>query len=261
MTQTFEVLQSLVRQNVIAINHHVLVYSSLKDILVRLHKLDYLEADLSDVDIRTTKGKALILQQGKAFAHATLISKHNLLKRNWTNSLISEYIKYPDVVLRNEKVKMGKEGHLYSFCRVRKLETIPELAQKLRSNEAAGFRTEESNQTSIAVIIKNIDFNIKIIPLDKLVSLAISHYNKIRAYETSPASILCSPDKLERICMNYLRHECSSYEEQFTLIFDIRDYSLACSLLKERVNNEIRQLYPDLKNNIYKHKLRVGVKK
>lgn len=254
MAQKFEVLQNLVKHNVMAINHQVLVYSSLKDILVRLYKLNYIESNLSDVDIRTIKGKEIILQHGKDFTHAALISRHNLLKRNWTNDLINEYLQYPDLSLKNEKVRMGKECYLYSLCRVKCLETIPEVAQKLRANEAAGIRTEQNNIVSIDLIIKNIDFDIEVMPLEVLIKKAITHFNQIKTPESKPATRLSTPDKLERICMNYLRHQCSTYEEQFIRIFNVKDYTLACDLLKKRVNSEIKKLYPNLKSNIYKYK-------
>jgi len=252
MTQKFKILQKLVKCNISAINLELPVHSSLKDILIKLYKLHYVRTNVSSIDIRTKKGKELILQEGIAFNQSTLISRHGLFKKNWNNELIKKYLKYPDISLKDERIRIGKEAHLFSLCRVEYMETLPEIQEQLKINQE--LRTEASNYTSINVVIDSIDFNIEIVPIGILINKAVDYFNELKIIGTEPIDKSSAPDKLERVCMNYLRHNCSSYEEQFNLIFDVADYTVACSLLKKRVNNEIKKLYPNLKSSIYKYK-------
>jgi hypothetical protein len=87
-------------------------------------------------------------------------------------------------------------------------------------------------------------------PNDKLLKNAINHYNSLWAdrgkFEKS-ASEDSDKDFLNRIKVNYLRHNCSNYEEELENIFNQIGKDDGYFLLKKRILFEIGCVYNDLK--------------
>lgn len=83
--------------------------------------------------------------------------------------------------------------------------------------------------------------------------LAIEHYNNyhdtLGKYDFMPVSLCsCSREFLNRITVNYLRHECTDYDYELSEIAGKVGVQDAHDILKERVNEAIYEAYPTLKN-------------
>ena len=67
-------------------------------------------------------------------------------------------------------------------------------------------------------------------------------------FDFEPADPTASDkDFLHRITTNYLRHECTSYENELYKLFGKTGVNEAHDILQRRINDEIRRVYPQLK--------------
>jgi len=79
---------------------------------------------------------------------------------------------------------------------------------------------------------------------------ACAHYNALQLargnYDYDQATPDSDPAFLERIAVNYLRHELSDYEPELAKLFGQVGRADASSVVRKRVYNAIADAYPDL---------------
>jgi hypothetical protein len=146
--------------------------------------------------------------------------------------------------------------HLYSLSRVEAAEATPQF------NDAKGKMAARRAKASVAQIERNIqrrktllawvdELEIKIpeIAKDRLREKAVEHFNLRQAERgrvRDVATLESDPDFIDRIVVNYLRHECSMYERLLDATFGKVGVDEASLRIKERVLDEIASTYPNL---------------
>lgn len=196
------------------------------------------------------------------------ISKAGLKgKRGWTDLLIRTFLKEPDLITDNPHYKSAPPMSLWELDKIVRIEETPTFIEAKKEAQArqkiAGKSVDTKKQKILnyvnALVIKLPEFT-----EEQVVRRACKAYNMRkenlsmeRGYEYEPANANSDSVFLNRICVNYLRHQCSSYERQLQNIFGKVGTQEAYVILKAKVNQAIydtyKFLYPvqDYQNNSY----------
>jgi hypothetical protein len=183
----------------------------------------------------------------------TLIVKSKLIsERQWTESLIKKYLPIPDKECSNPHYRNGPEMKLYFIDRILKIEKGVQFQKDfenttIRKNSAArSIITKTNNLLEYATTVV---ISLERIPTGKLKELAISHYETLWArrhfYKTVSDP---TPEFLNRITVNYLRHSVSCYEQKLLKIKGKTGKEKALEIIREKVYDKISECYPFLKD-------------
>lgn len=80
---------------------------------------------------------------------------------------------------------------------------------------------------------------------DDLIKKACDHYNSWKLYRSDYcfASPSCDEGFLKRISINYLRHKCTTYENELRKFYKRVGNKKALNVLRERIDEAIKQKY------------------
>lgn len=186
------------------------------------------------------------------------ITPTGLKARGWTEAMIKQYLGEPDELKPNPYYKSAAPMRLYNLKRVEKVEK----SKKFIEAKAAAARRKESAAKGVATKVekaieyaKTVKIEVPIIDYDTLVKHACRHYNDWHECDRNgmpnldfiPADPKHSdPEFLHRITINYLRHECTSYDDELDKLFGKTGTHEAHQILQRRINKEIRATYPQL---------------
>lgn len=161
----------------------------------------------------------------------------------WTYGLVKKLLPVPDII---KKVKYtSRVMHLHYLRKVMEAEETDEWknaqAPMKRRREAA----KKSVKTKTDKLLKAIEaVKITIKKLDEHVVLkeAIASYNSYNEYAT--ATVNADKEFLDRITVNYIRHNLTTYDNAINYLFGKVGKAQAYNLLSERVYKLISTEYP-----------------
>ena len=167
--------------------------------------------------------------------------------------MVRDLLGEPDELRRNPAYRTAPPMRLWSAERVADAEADPGFtARKSRaqnrsasSAKAAGRKRDKLLETVSAVAISAPQMS-----WNMLVRGACAHYNALQLargnYDDDQATPNSDPAFLDRIAVNYLRHELSDYEPELAKLFGQVGRADATSVVRKRVYNAIADAYPDL---------------
>jgi hypothetical protein len=135
------------------------------------------------------------------------LTKRQLLNRGWTHSQIRQFFPEPS--------QRGPYGQpLYAVEHVEQIEASPEFqavlsAKRARANSARRSSAVRRERALASVV----EIQVPILDCEVLIARACEHYNSRKSSRHPDASWRSEPEFLHRICVNYLRHELTSYHE------------------------------------------------
>lgn len=179
------------------------------------------------------------------------LTKTELAER-WSNSLIEKHCPQCSLEKPNPQYKRGSPMQLYEVGKIRYIESTDAfkadyqkvLKRKIAARERAQRKREEMKMYANGVQIKIPD-----IEKNKLIEKACCHYNSWKEWKeggwdgewrATPSS---DESFLKRITINYLRHECTCYDKELEKFFKKVGVHEAHDLLRERINEAIKQKY------------------
>ena len=189
------------------------------------------------------------------------ITPSGLKQRGWTDTMIVKYLGDPDETKANPYYKSAAPMRLYDLKRVERAEKRKafiadrEASDRRKQSAAKGVATKREKAVEYA---RTVAINVPRIGYDTLLKHACRHYNGWHecrpdgSYDPDfiPADPKHSdPDFLHRIATNYLRHECTSYDDELYKLFGKTGVHEAHDILQRRINKEIRATYPQLNDN------------
>jgi hypothetical protein len=107
----------------------------------------------------------------------------------------------------------------------------------------------ETKKDNLLIQISEFPISVEIIPRNELITLVIDDYNyNENKYHFKGYSTFRDFDqsKLEKLTVNYIRHELTSYDQCLGLIFSRVGKKEGYRLLIERIYNCISESYPEL---------------
>lgn len=186
------------------------------------------------------------------------ITPTGLKARGWSEAMIKQYLGEPDELKPNPYYKSAAPMRLYSLKRVEKVEK----SKKFIEAKAAADRRKESAAKGVATKVEKaiqyantVKIKVPVVNYDTLVKHACRHYNDWHECDRNGMTNLdfipadpkhSDPEFLHRITINYLRHECTSYDDELEKLFGKTGVHEAHQILQRRINKEIRATYPQL---------------
>jgi hypothetical protein len=202
---------------------------------------DWRNRGVSDIEESLRKGNA---------AKDETVNLSALKERGWTNAAVRKFLGTADFTKPNPFYRTGPTMKLYRLARVITAEsTVEFLAFKVvaerRSKSATDAAAKRREETLAWAERVDIDVQ-KHSSLSRVRNQAIRHYNDRAEWGYDSASTESDPRFLDRITVNFLRHELSNYESLLADKFGRVGADEAYSVLKVRILSAIGATYPEL---------------
>jgi hypothetical protein len=191
-----------------------------------------------------------------------LITKTELKSRGWTDALIARFFPTPTKENPNPHYRSAAPVKLYDVAQVASIESTAEFKDAL---SAAADRSQRAKAKAAgrraATIQWAEDLPTPEIPTysrDELRDLACHHYEELwLARGKEKHADITAPDGfLDRISVNFLRHQLSPYEERLFRSRGRVGASEARAIIRRQVLSTISKAYPWLSDECSKQMLR-----
>ena len=178
------------------------------------------------------------------------ITKTDLISiRKWTDRLIKKYMPVPDEIRNNPHYGRASEMKLYKISRVESIEKNEHFLidfQKTILRRKSSAKMVETKKDNLLIEISELPISVEFIPRYELVPLVIDDYNDRNYYKDYLTLRDLDQSTLERLTVNYIRHQLTSYDQCLGLIFSKVGKKEGYRLLRERIYNCISESYPEL---------------
>lgn len=180
-----------------------------------------------------------------------MYTRSDLLKRGWTQAMITRFAPEPDITKINPRFKNAAPMKLYRPERIHEIEeseAFLKASEQSKGRRAGARKAAETKRRDCIGLVESIEIQIADEP--NLLGNAISSYNTYRASVSDGlfkiASKRSDPLFLERISVNYARHHLTGYDSQIELLYRKVGKQEAYLLLKKRTLAAIALKYPHL---------------
>ena len=170
-------------------------------------------------------------------------------KRKWTDALIKKYMPVPDEIRNNPHYGRASKMTLYKISRVESIEKNEHFLidfQKTILRRKSSAKMVETKKDNLLIEISELPISVEFIPRNELVPLVIDDYNDRNYYKDYLILRDLDQSTLERLTVNYIRHQLTSYDQCLGLIFSKVGKKEGYRLLIERIYNCISESYPEL---------------
>ena len=178
------------------------------------------------------------------------ITKTDLISvRKWTDRLIKKYMPVPDEIRNNPHYGRASKMKLYKISRVESIEKNEQFLidfQKTILRRKSSLKMVETKKDNLLIEISELPISVEFIPRNELVPLVIDDYNDRNYYKDYLTLRDLDQSTLERLTVNYIRHQLTSYDQCLGLIFSKVGKKEGYRLLIERIYNCISESYPEL---------------
>ena len=191
----------------------------------------------------------------------TYFSTKQLKERGWTDGLIRKYLSEPCGRGPNPYYKSAPPMKLWATSRVVEAEQtvaandLEEAKRKKPKRSEAGMKSAETKRERVENGIEEIDVTVPELSRDKVIQKACDYYNELTK---ESGSLLATPDSepdfLSRICVNYLRHATTDYDEQLDSLSGRVGKDDARIRLRERIFDAISEQYDWLREECVRQK-------
>lgn len=175
-----------------------------------------------------------------------MITKSDVLNREgWTTRLVSKLLGEPD--MRKSMPYYTHPLCLYSIVRVKEAEltdTFKDAQVKLVKRRAAAAKAIETKRKKLMAEIESLEISVVKMSLNAARKKAIKSYNDWNYL--GGASMNSDQEFLDRITVNYLRHECTEYDEALFDTYGNVGKNEAIKRIRQRVFDVIAKAYPEL---------------
>jgi hypothetical protein len=178
-------------------------------------------------------------------------------ERGWTDTQIKAFLPEPDKLARNPRNRKAAPMKLYALERVERIEATPEY-QKAR--EASRGRQLAARERALAkkkeavAVAEALPLQIIPEPWPLVRQNAIEHYNRRLRRGQSPASLNTVRHRLDRLTVNYLRHQQTSYETELKAFKGVVGVGEAYLVVRNRILDLIAATYRDLADECERQK-------
>lgn len=169
----------------------------------------------------------------------------HLNRRGWTPALIRRFLGKPDQEKTNPRFASAPPMKLYEKQRVEQAEGSSEFkgAQASRKGRReAAQKGLDTKRKKIDAYVEQLEIEVPQLEREELIQRACDHYN-IGRFDDNRASPDSDVEFLERICVNYLRHCLTSYEDHLDEITGKVGAPYASLEIKEKVLEKIGEAY------------------
>jgi hypothetical protein len=172
------------------------------------------------------------------------IDRAELKRRGWTDALIDQFLPEEDGSKAKPVYQSASRVRLYLVSRVVSIEQAAEFQvakAKAGKRQAAAARSVATKRDKMEQYLQTVVVDVPKHTREEVQRLALEHWNALRRHDWEPGEGQAWVDK---ITVNYLRHELSCYEEELKVVsrkVDARDAFMEISRL---VFSAISTAYP-----------------
>lgn len=182
----------------------------------------------------------------------------DLLEKGWTRPLIKKLLPSPDKEVKN-RMSYGVT-YLYSKKRVEDIErsdSFIEIKQAAQTRSSKAQKVADQTKTKNLNTVKKISITVARLEVEKVIDFAIESYNDHHYFDSTNYATKDSDQSfLDRIAVNFIRHELTFYDnmlhEQFRKVGKVE----AIAIIQEKVFDEIAKIYPEFANEAKRQKIR-----
>jgi hypothetical protein len=177
-------------------------------------------------------------------------NKTELKSRGWTDTLVSNFLSEPDETIVNMKRK-AYPIQLYLKERVERIEASVafksvQAKSKRRSNTAT--LAINARMETLRKQIEDLQIEVPALDFDVLIQRACSEHRSFNADKPNKQRFTrdSDEDSLHRICVNYLRHQLTKYDNLLDEVSGKPGADDLRAMIREKVLDAIEVTYPDL---------------
>jgi hypothetical protein len=180
-----------------------------------------------------------------------MITMPQLRERGWTPVMVRDLLGEPDEQRRNPVYRSAAPMRLYAAERVAAAEADPRFAERKAisaKRSAVSAAVADRKRDELLAQAAAVRAQVPRMTRERLIREACDSYNAHRAArgDASMAMPGSDPEFLERISVNYLRHELTGYESELAALFGKTGRSEASAVIRECVYDAIADAYPEL---------------
>jgi len=183
-----------------------------------------------------------------------------LKEKGWTAGAIKKFLGEPEKTYKN---LFGTYTKLFSAKRIEKIEKSKEFQDWFKktknSREAkrkAQLKTQANKRGENLNEINQLKIDIPLFKKKNLYIEAVKHYNWLwedrgkldKLVDNNIVNDPINSNFLNRISVNFLRHEVSSYEEELDYQYGRTGKDLAINIIRKKIYTAIMEKYPYLKS-------------
>ena len=154
-----------------------------------------------------------------------MITKSRLKsERGWTDKLLKTFLPAPDLTKPNLHYKSGPPMLLFAIEKIDAIEQTEEFKKAVAETAKRKEGAKKAVETKLGQLrnwLNAVQVDISDFDRDKLIERACKHYNEMQKDRMDEwqdvygkeATADSDPKFLERICVNYLRHRLTRYEQ------------------------------------------------
>ena len=170
----------------------------------------------------------------------------------WSNSLIEKYYPQCSDERINPHYRYGSPMQLYDVGKVRYIESRDDFKadyKKVLKRKIVALESAKKKREELMMYANGVQIVIPEYEKDKLIQKACDHYNWWHTWNNEDEYDYCraSPSSnelfLKRITINYLRHQCTCYEEELKKFHKKVGVKEAHNILQARINEAIKLKY------------------
>lgn len=184
------------------------------------------------------------------------ISKSGLKYRGWTDKAISTFLPTHDKEAKNPHYSKSPPMRLYLITRVSDVEQTDAYKQFTEGNKSRVIGAAKATSTKKNRLLNEVsmwDISLKCKPVEVVIQDAIRSYNNFheellseRGHDYTEASPSSGVEFLNRITVNYIRHNLSYYDEKLERLFGKVGKMEAYIILNKKIYAKIGDIYPVL---------------
>lgn len=189
------------------------------------------------------------------------ITKKALKTRGWTDKAIDLFLKTHDKEANNPIFRTASPMKLYLTERVEKVEHTKEFQNfqtKNKSKKEGSQKAVETKKKNLLNEINNWKITLENKDMEVIKKNAIYSYNQFKQersdeseegnYDFIPANSKSDKVFLNRIMVNYLRHNLSNYDDKLEEIFGKVGKVEAYCIINKKIYSKIAEVYPTLQD-------------
>lgn len=181
-----------------------------------------------------------------------LISVFAIKQRGWSDSMVKKFLGEADKLIPNPHYKCAAPMRLYNEQRVIAVESSTEFASykaKYSSRKVSAEKALKTKRDKAIAYAQSISVDVPVLEWDNVLYCAINAYNDFHDYmghDYDRAGEWSDPQFLARICRNYLRHECTDYDDHLDKMYGLVGVQEAHDIIQKKINDRINELYPEI---------------
>lgn len=196
------------------------------------------------------------------------ISKASLLKRGWTDSLISRFLPVHDREASNPHYRTASPMKLYSVSRVEEIEAGKEFIAALAKSRVRKDRLIQAaveKRREATAFASTADLGIPLMGRDDLLEASLATYNGLmddlltlyghggipEGYK--PLTLDADPVFLARLASRYLRNHAKDYRGMIQRQYGVKLVDDALAIISSRISVRIGALHPWIEEAVKGH--------